>query len=509
MSPFRVAAFLGLILTCTSPALAAWSEARTRHFVIYSEQSPRALQAYAERLERFDAAVRTIRAMADPPLTDGGKVRIYVLPTIGALQSLLGDRQRNALGFYVPRASGSVAFVTARLDETRDGLSTDHVFQHEYMHHLMLNDQKTPLAAWMIEGYAEFFGTAEVEKAGSVRIGLPPQVRGYSVLQDLGFNAEQMLSGATPRNDEERASLYGKGWLLTHYLAFSKERKDQLSAYLINLSRGESGLVAARNAFGDLKQLDRELDRYAHGSFAGVRVAAGPRPPVTIRRMTEGEDAIMRVRIRSDRGVNSRTAPVIAADARRIAARFPADPFVQATLAETEFDNRDYKAALAAADRAIAVQPNNVQALIYRGRTLMETARKGGTKADWAEVRRAFVRANRADLENAEPLYLYYQSFGAAGERPTKSAVDGLLYAQALAPQDEGLRFDAVRQLLIDGQPAKAEPLFATIAFSPHVNEVMRPHLVSVMTRIKAKDSQGAIAAMEAAAKAQEASERS
>ena len=161
---------------------AAWREARTRHFVIYSEQSANDLAAYAERLERFDAAVRRVRRMGDPPLTDGAKVTIYVLPSLGALQRLHGGGD-SVLGFYKPRAAGSVAFVTNRLEESRNGLSAAHVFQHEYLHHLMLSDIKTPLAAWMIEGFAEFFATAEVGKDGAVRLGYPPKARAYGVLK--------------------------------------------------------------------------------------------------------------------------------------------------------------------------------------------------------------------------------------------------------------------------------------------------------------------------------------
>lgn len=97
----------GLALLSAGQAVAAWNEAKTKHFIIYSEQSPKALHAFAERLERFDAAVRLIRRMPDPELTDGGKVTIYVLPTLAALQKLHSDRSSNVYGFYIPRASGS------------------------------------------------------------------------------------------------------------------------------------------------------------------------------------------------------------------------------------------------------------------------------------------------------------------------------------------------------------------------------------------------------------------
>lgn len=494
----RRAALGLLLLTGTAcPSWARWSEAKSKHFVIYSEQSPSDLKNYAERLERFDAMVRRIRGMHDPTLTDGAKVTIYVLPSVAAVQNLHGgSRKDRVLGFYSPRASGSVAFVTNRLDERRNGLSSQHVFQHEYLHHLMLTDTKTPVAPWMIEGYAEFFGTSEISKDGTIKLGLPPQARGYGVLNDLGFNAEQLLANKIARSDEDRSSLYGKGWLLTHYLAFNDARRAQLPQYLDALAKGEPALAAARSAFGDLKVLDRELDRYARGTFRVAVVSPGPTPIVSVRPLSDAEDAIMAVRIRVDRGTRPETAGAVAADARRIAAGHPNNPFVQATLAESEFDAKNYKAAAAAADRALAADPANVQAMIYKARSLMEEGRSDPAKADWAGIRRLLGRANRADLENAEPLHLFYQTYLMAGEKPTANAIEGLYYAFALAPNDRRLRFTTVRQMLLDNKPAAAEPLLATILFDPHLSEAVRPMLTAVMDRIKARDATGALAAL-------------
>ena len=508
--PVRRALLAFFLLTgASSPALARWSEARTKHFIIYSDQNPKQLGEYAERLERFDGMVRRIRNMDDPELTDGSRVTIYVMPSVGALQSLYARPNKDrVLGFYIPRAAGSVAFVSDRTDERANGLASVHVFQHEYLHHLMLSDTKTPLAPWMVEGYAEFFGTAEVQKDGTVKIGLPPQTRGYGVLNDLGFNAEQLLTAATPRNDQDHASIYGKGWLLTHYLSFNAARKGQLNTYLDGLARGQKALAAAQSAFGDLKVLDRELDRYATSTFRGAIVPAGPKPNVTIRALSAGEEAMMPVRLKAERGVNSAFTAAVAADARKNAAPFPREATVQATLAEALFDNKDYADAIAAADRALATDPKQTQAMLFRAKSMIAQARSAPNKADWAGIRRWLIRANSADLENAEPLYLFYQTFLRAGARPTSNAIDGLYYSYALAPNDLGLRFSTVRQMLIDNKPEAAEPLFAAIIFNPHLNVAKRPKLTEAMDRIKARDAKGALAAIEADYQARSESDR-
>src|SRR5438445_7964029 len=102
-----VSALLGAAAT---PAQAAWCQASSKHFVIYADESPKALTNFANRLERFDQAVRFIRAMDDPPVGDGNRLTVFVLPSVGAVQKLAGG-DRFIEGFYTGRASGSYAFV--------------------------------------------------------------------------------------------------------------------------------------------------------------------------------------------------------------------------------------------------------------------------------------------------------------------------------------------------------------------------------------------------------------
>ena len=40
------------LMACAAPVSAQWHQAKTRHFIIYSEQKPAELKAYAERLTR-------------------------------------------------------------------------------------------------------------------------------------------------------------------------------------------------------------------------------------------------------------------------------------------------------------------------------------------------------------------------------------------------------------------------------------------------------------------------
>jgi hypothetical protein len=59
-----------VLLTTAVPVSAAWNQAKTRHFIIYSKQKPAELKAYAERLERFDAVKRMLVDAVDTHPSD-------------------------------------------------------------------------------------------------------------------------------------------------------------------------------------------------------------------------------------------------------------------------------------------------------------------------------------------------------------------------------------------------------------------------------------------------------
>ena len=86
-----LAAFI-MGVVATEPADAAWRRAVTDHFVIYSEDSPDDLQAYAEKLERFDSAVRVARGMGESAITPAAKLKVFAVRDVDLLQKIFGVR---------------------------------------------------------------------------------------------------------------------------------------------------------------------------------------------------------------------------------------------------------------------------------------------------------------------------------------------------------------------------------------------------------------------------------
>jgi tetratricopeptide (TPR) repeat protein len=481
------------------PAHAAWHEASSKHFVVYSEQKPEKLRAFADQLERFDKAMRVLWAQPDPEIGPANRVTVYVVDSVGAVQRL-SDR-RNVAGFYQGRATGPVAFVPRSAGADDADLSATAILLHEYAHHFMFSSwPHAAYPSWFVEGFAEFHATTSFDKDGSVLIGNPPLYRARGILEQ-SLSTERMLAADTQKlHDLQIDSLYGRGWLLTHFLMIRGSRKEQGLAYLKAINDGKTALDAARQAFGDLRALDKELDRYARSRLEGLKIAPNVITPgaITLRRLTPGEEAFMEVRIRSTAGVDQETAPRVYAAAKRAAAHFPNDALAQRWFAETAFDAGDFAEAEAAAGRAISADPKLVEAYCYKAQAQMAQAisRKDFSAETWKAIRKTIVAANKLDPEDPEPLMLYFRSFVDAGTTPTPTAREGLYKAFELAPQDASLRFNAALTKLRDGKLGEARETLRPLAFSPH-GGAMAEHASKILAAIDSGDAKAALAAAE------------
>ncbi|HEV2866238.1 MAG TPA: hypothetical protein VGX37_06955 [Allosphingosinicella sp.] len=504
----RWALFAFLLLVQGTVADARWREASTHHFLIYSEGDEAELRQAAEEIERYDSALRNVTGVGDPDRGPSVRVTIFFVRDVHVLRGLFGGRDSGIWAFYLPHTRGTIVAprrgprpihasnsIQGRLpDEIQESFTARGVMLHEYTHHFMFNNFNFGAPLWLSEGYPEFLSTAQFGEDGSITIGTPPWYRNFEIAQAGDIDARQIL--LRPAQNYRVAGIYGIGWLMSHYLTFDPARYPQLRAYMQALSNGREPQEAA-SAFGDLDQLTSDLRRYRRARefpvsrIAPERISIGR---IAIRELSEAENAIMDVRIRSKVGVNRRTAPSVARDARRAAAAYPNDPFVQVSLAEAELDARNYAEAEAAADRALAADPNNVDAHLYKARAIWGRAEalQDRNPQTWREVRTILAAANRLDPDNPEPLKLFYQTYEPSGEAPTENAVNGLMAAHEGAPQDSELRLLATRERLLRNELDRARLLFAPIVNGAHGRE-NREKVAQVMELIHAGDARGAL----------------
>ena len=480
-------------LLAPTAAQADWYEAKSKHFVVYSDDSLERVKEYTTRLERFDKAVRVLHGETGPEKAVANKVTVYVLPTVEDV----GKLAKGTAGFWVPRLNAT-AFMP-RASGSGKGMTSQAIMFHEYTHHWMLTSwSAAAMPAWYTEGAAEFHATAQMRPDGSVLFGGQPTWRMYGIEMFKGQMPVPDLLRAVPYKLDQLQSeaLYARGWLLTHYLTVEADRRKQLADYIGAINAGKT-IDEAAPLLGNVSDL--RLDSYVkQPRFPSLVVPADRLQvgEVTLRKMTAGEAAIMPAVIRSQAGVDKVKAQQVLAMARKVAEAFPNDPAVQNELAEAEYDGAStgaeadaavgYARAEAAADRALAADPKSVHALLYKGQAKQAVAELGKKTdaATWADIRRWYIAANRADTENAEPLLLYYKSFAAAGQTPTKAAEGGAFYAYALAPQNIDARITAARILMAQDKVPQARVALAAVAYRADVGRETSEELTAVLSAL-------------------------
>jgi len=468
-----------------APASAAepWRVASSANFVIYAQYTPEALRNYAAQLERFEKAMRVLRRLPDSPAGKANRLTVFIVQNNEMAAKLAGAPGSSIAGFYRSRAGASIAVSSREKAEHWSELTPQVVLLHEYTHHFMLRRFPGAYPTWFVEGFAEFYSTARFQADGGMEIGAPANHRAYEIAVIKNPDLPGMLTDTGNFQRVGVMQLYGFGWLLTHYLTFNDARKGQLAAYLDAINRGQSPREAAVNAFGNLKQLEREVMAYRTKPMKTVRISPEELSigPIDVRDPTLGEAAMIPTLIRARLATEKKLDRDIASDARRTAAQWPADVRVLGNLGEAELASGNLDEADAAADRVLVSDGTSIDALMIKAEVALRRASASTGKDDKLrfakEARRFALSANRIDPDHPVPLILFYRSFIAADEKPTPNATTGLTSAHLLAPEDADLRLMLARQLFADQKPDQVRLLLTPIAYNPHGGEQRREAL--------------------------------
>ena len=473
----RLIACLALTLSLaflSSPARADWYEASSDHFVIYADDSAKDLKKYAENLERYHSAMEYLTRRKTEKPSPSNRVVVFVVGNEREVQKLAGGDSRYVGGFYIPRAGASRAFVQDIRNTNGYPHHSTIILLHEYAHHFLISSTRYPMPRWMSEGAAEFFAAATFNKDGSVLIGRPALHRA----QELAFADEvpirELLDPELYEQNKGKKydAFYGRSWLLYHYLTFNPERRGQETKYWLEVLNGTDPVPAGEKVFGDLDTLEKELKAYAREK----RMFTFDLPPerlnasaVTIRKLSEGEAAAMPLRMRSQRGVNEEQAAELVIEARAVAAKYPDDAGVLSMLAEAEHDAGNDAAAIAAADKAIAIDPSRTNPYVQKGFSLFRMARDAeDANAAYKEAMKPFQALNARETNHPLPLIYYYRSFAERGIEPPEDAKTALEQAASMAPFDQGLWLNVARMQMQEGKIALARDSLKPLAADPH-----------------------------------------
>jgi hypothetical protein len=442
-------------LLFSSAARAEWHEATSTNFIVYGESREDARE-FAAKLERFNYVLRVYHNLQAAPSPN--RLRVFLFSSIAEVGRMAGGG--GVAGYYISEARAQLMVGTRggsrRSNDIRSGrdeaqMDAESILLHEYAHHFMFQYFPATYPTWYQEGFAEFWGATRFLPDNVVEVGHPVDYRYGSFEGGRWLRAAQLLSAQNYGDVPEVDLLYAEGWLLVRHTFENRERQRQLQRYLALINAGTSYAEAATQAFGDLQRLNSELYNYAGRSRFNVLQLPFRELPVgeiALRTLRPAEQALIEHEIRLAQGsVSNREIGEFAGDVRRIAARFPDDPFALALLTEAErlAGNRD--AAEAAATRWVAVAPNDGRALMYQSILRIDAlraARSTDVEA-WNAARGALVRASRLTPNNPLILEAYHDSFTAQDVLPPEAAQNALYTAMELAPGDDYLRFKVAR----------------------------------------------------------------
>ena len=470
------------ILVAVPAQAQQWWEAETDHFVIKSRDSEANTRAFAEELERYDGALRTLQNMAaGDKATPANKVTIFRFGDQDDIAHMAGAPGSGIAGFYISRAGASVAYVPAR--ESRSGASIVRrdertqldgmsVLKHEYAHHFMMQNFPSAYPRWYAEGYAETVATIRFLEDGTFHVGDPPQYRAAQVMRLPAFRLEEMLDANHELTGMDALQHYGTGWLLSHYLNFDPEGRTKLAEFLSALAGGEDSLTAARRILGDLGALERKLSAYRRGNFPGydVKPANYTPPRVTMRPLPADEVAFIEYKMELSRGVDRDDAAKIRNALRERVARQPDSVEGQLLLAEASYDSEDYAGAEQAAAKVVELDPNSVRGWLYRGMALTQQAKadpaQAGTLA--RQAREYLERAISLDQTDPRPLIAYYETYRETGTEAPEGALIALETAYEYAGSDAAYRLLLTRQLIAEERWDDARAVVQPATFQGH-----------------------------------------
>ena len=380
---FRLAGISLLLLLPACRARAdqkpeAWIEVRTPHFIVASNGNEKDARRIAEQFEQVRNVFQTFLGFkrVDPPQP----IQILAMKNEASLSKLFPDYWAekghvHPAGFFQPAEDAN--YIILRMDT--EGEYEYHILYHEYTHSIVrLNFNYLP--PWLNEGFAEFIGNTTF-KEKSIEVGQPSPSALLLLRQKKLLPLEELFQ-VTQRssyyNEANRANIfYAESWALVHFLMVdpSQRKADLVDRYIEKLAAGMNSLDAAKAAFGDLGQLQQNLQKYVtRQSYFEMTIKleeelAGAQ--TTVRSIPIGEVETLQGEMEYSRGKSDLAEPLIEAaikDDPQLAS-----PYV--TLGMLRFRAGDRSAALDNFSKAISLDTTDYH--VYYDRAALAMSGSG------------------------------------------------------------------------------------------------------------------------------------
>ena len=411
-----------------------WVEIRTAHFIVASDGGEKTARRIADE---FETLLRVFQAtMPNSRVSTGVPVRILAARDGQSFARMAPEfpfnknrEQPPGLMFSGPEKTyiGIRANVSGHFPYME-------IFQNYAREILKLSYRKLP--PWLEEGYSTVYGSVTFTDRG-VRLERPDP-EDLSVLfespllpLDLVLHVDRSSPYYSPGNKE--SVYFAESRVLVHFLISDPQfaATKSMDRYVTSVEGGADSLQAARDAFGDLNQLQARLDAFVK------QVSA---PPAELP-VTGGGDSGGPARTLSAAEIEARTADFLALRGRSEDAQDKLEEalMTEPTLAEAEqslgfilLKRDDLDEAQKHFERAVQLDPND--ALNYYGQGLVAVATaKGGNTGAPAGAADAFEKSVALNPDFAPAWYNLAMIYSQRNETLARALTDARR-AASLAP---------------------------------------------------------------------------
>ncbi len=445
---------IALLLPLLAAALAAardkpenWLEVRSQHFTVVTNANEKTGRRFADQFERM----RSVFHVAFPRLSidTGSPIIVLAVKDERDFRTLepqvyLAKGQLKLGGLFLQAPDKN--YVLMRLDA--EGEHPYAVVYHEYTHFL-LGKTAEWLPLWLNEGLAEFYENTDIHEK-EVALGQPSQEN------ILWLRENQLLPLATLftvdtnspyYHEENKGSIfYAESWALTHYLYVKdhQEKKHLLADYAELLAKKVDPVTAATRVFGDLKQLQSNLEGYIRqGSFGYFKLVTS----------TEVDDTTFKVQALTGAQADAVRADFLAyndrvADARplldRVLQEDPQNVSAHETMGFLEFRARHVEEARKWYERAVKLDSQSYIANYYYAAMSMDAGADPGDDEQVESSLRAAIKLN----PSFAPAFNSLAAFEGMRRRNLDEAHMMALTATQLDPGNVGYRVTGANVLM-------------------------------------------------------------
>ncbi len=461
-----------------------WLEARSQHFTVVTNANEKAGRRIADQFERM----RSVFHVAFPHLAIDNSSPVIVLAIkdekdFRALEpeSYLAKGQLKLGGLFLRVPDKN--YVLMRVDA--EGEHPYSVIYHEYTH-LLLSRAEEWIPLWLNEGLAQFYENTDIHEK-DVSLGQPSR-------DSLGLLREKRLLPLTtlftvdtnsPYYHEENKGFifYAESWALTHYIYVkdTQEKAHRLSDYAELLTKKVDAVTAATRAFGDLNQLQSNLETYIHqGVFSYFKMPTS----------TDVDDASFKVRPLTPTQADAVRADFLAYNGRVADARTLLDHVLQEdprnvsaheTMGYLEFRAGHLDDAARWYKQAVQLDSQSYIAHYYFAAISMNTS-AGAGPADDAQVEASLRAAIKLNPSFA-PAYERLAAFEGMRRKNLDEAHMMSVQAVQLDPSNVGYRMTAASVLMQMQRVTDAETVLREalrIAKSPQETATVQSLLTQV-----------------------------